>query len=399
MSECFTEPARTLPCIGKFDVVVAGGGFAGVSAALAAARGGASTCLIEKSCTLGGLGTLGLVVDYLPLCDGRGVQLVGGIGQELMLGVCKYDGSAPPVCWADGAADRQPDDDRYMLTYNPAAMELYLEEVLLEAKVTIFYDSRFCDVLYREDRIQGLIVENKSGRSVVAGKMVIDATGDADVSAAAGEILEESDQNVCAWWFYSLEEGQVQLKRRSENFYQITPGSRTYKGSDHRDVTALSMDTRAKIRQYLAKAKPGTQPLLLPAIPQLRMTRRVIGHETVGAEDDGRWMDSCIGMTGDWRERGPRFCIPFGALCPLKTKNLLTAGRCISTTESGWDIMRVIPVCAVTGQAAGAAAAMAARCCCDTQKIDIPELQHYLISQSVIIEPALMGVQKKEVQP
>lgn len=388
MLRTYTEPAKTLPCIGSFDVVVAGGGFAGVSAALAAARNGAETCLIEKNCSLGGLGTLGLVVDYLPLCDGRGVQLVGGIAEELMLGVSRYDGSAPPPCWREG----QPADGRsglrYMLTYQPAAMELYLEELLLEAGVTLFYDTRFCDVLRQENRLEGLIVENKSGRAVVAGRMFIDASGDADVCTAAGETIIESDQNVCAWWFYSQKDGRNILNRRSENFYTIKEGSKTYKVSDHRDVTALAVESRRRIRQYLLEKKE--QPLLLSAVPQFRMTRRVAGRETVGEEDDGCWKNSSIGMTGDWRKAGPRFCIPYGSLCPVKTANLLVAGRCISTTESGWDIMRVIPVCAVTGEAAGTAAAMALDGSCDTGLVDLQALQQRLKKQRVILEPAYM---------
>lgn len=388
MLRTYTEPARTLPCIGSFDVVVAGGGFAGVSAALAAARNGAKTCLVEKNCSLGGLGTLGLVVDYLPLCDGQGTRLVGGIAEELMLGVSKYDGSAPPLCWQPGqTGDRTK--QRYMLTYEPAAMELYLEELLLEAGVMLFYDTRFCDVLRQEDRLEGLIVENKSGRAVIAGSMFIDASGDADVCAAAGETIVESDRNVCAWWFYSHKDGRNLLNRRSENFYTIPEGSRTYKVSDHADVTALAIDSRRKIRQYLKEKQE--QPLLLSAVPQFRMTRRVEGRETVGQEDDGRWMDSAIGMTGDWRKAGPRFCIPYGSVCPAKTHNLLVAGRCMSTTESGWDIMRVIPVCAVTGQAAGTAAAMAAKGACDTRLVPVKKLQDLLKQQGVIIEKAYMS--------
>lgn len=391
MAIIYTEPAKYLPCIGDFDVVVAGGGFAGVSAALAAARNGARTCLIEKNCSLGGLGTLGLVVDYLPLCDGRGTKLIGGIAEELMLGVSRYDGSAPPQCWQPGQNTGGREQKRYMLTYQPAAMELYLEEELLQAGVTLFYDTRVCDLLRQEDRIEGLIVENKSGRAVVAGRMFVDASGDADVCNAAGETVIESDQNVCAWWFYSRKDDKNILNRRSENFYTISEGSRTYKASSHEDVTALSIDSRKKIRQYLRESGKGEQPLLLPSIPQFRMTRRVVGLETVGEEDDGRWMDSCIGMTGDWRKCGPRFCIPYGSICAARTKNLLVAGRCISTTQSGWDIMRVIPVCAVTGQAAGTAAAMAAKETCDTQAIDRNELQSRLIRQGVVIEKAYMS--------
>ena len=390
MAKIYSEPEKKLSVIGNFDVVVVGGGFAGVTAALAAARDGAGVCLVEKSCSMGGLGTLGLVVDYLPLCDGRGTQLIGGIGEELMLGVSKYDRTRPPECWQNVGSESEKSEKRYMLTYNPAAMELYMEEALLKENVTVVYDTLFCGVLTEENRIGGIIVENKSGRSVIEGKMFVDATGDADVCVAAGEEYVESDRNVCAWWFYTAEDGKNTLHRMSENFYQIREGSRTYKVSDYKDVTALVIDSRNRIRDCLAK-DASAQPLLISHIPQFRMTRRIVGRETVGEEDDGRWFETCVGMSGDWRKRGPRFCVPFGAICPKNTVNLLTAGRCISTTDSGWDIMRVIPACAVTGEAAGSAAAMAAKGECDIGRLSVSALQQHLKERGVIIEKSYMS--------
>ena len=389
MAKTYTEPARQLSSIGKYDVVIVGGGFAGVSAALSAARDGATVCLIEKCCSLGGLGTLGLVVDYLPLCDGQGTQLIGGIAEELMLGVSELDGSSPPDCWKKNAGTDAEKDKRYMLTYNPAAMELYMEKALLKEGVKIIYDTRFCSVVHQKDILSALIVENKSGRSIIEGRVFVDATGDADICVSVGEQVVESDQNVCAWWFYSNAEGKNILNRRSDNFYKISEGSRTYKVSDYNDVSALVIDSHERIRNYLTE-NDGMYPLLIPHIPQFRMTRRIVGRETVGEDDNCRWFESAIGMTGDWRKSGPRYCIPFGALCPEKTANLLVAGRCISTTDSGWDIMRVIPPCAVTGEAAGSAAAMIAAENCDTHTLRVDELQKHLSKRGVIINKSFM---------
>jgi hypothetical protein len=91
------------------------------------------------------------------------------------------------------------------------------------------------------------------------------------------------------------------------------------------------------------------------------MTRRLKGSFELEESDDGRRFDDAIGMVGDWRKKGPVFRIPYRSLTAVKTANLITAGRCISVGATGWDVTRAIPACAVTGEAAGTAAALAAR--------------------------------------
>lgn len=409
------EPGKQLPCYGAFDVVVVGGGFAGVAAALSAARNGASTCLIEKEFSLGGLGTLGLVVDYLPLCDGKGTQLVGGIGEELLKCAQWYGQTNFPACWQEDGDTEARKRQRYELTYAPAAMILAMEELLINAGVQLFYDTRFCDLLQEDNTITAICVENKSGRGAIAGKCFIDASGDADVCHLAGEKTASSDQNVCAWWFYSESDGKLTLNRKTDNFYKIKPGMPLYSGTNHEDVTALCIETRRRIRNLtdavngkndevpdftemtndgsdvlLQETPKAMYPAILPTIPQYRMTRRLLSSYELREEDDLQWFDDCIGLTGDWRKRGPRYSIPYRSICAVKTNNLLTAGRCISTSDSGWDIMRVIPTCAVTGEAAGAAAALAAKKTGgNTHDIDIRELQQMLKAQNVILDSDL----------
>ena len=415
----YFEQSHAVPVFGSYDVAVIGGGFAGVSAALSAARNGVSVCLVEKACALGGLGTLGLVVDYLPLCDGLGNQMVGGIGEELMLGVSKYDGSTPPACWKNSGMPELRREKRYELTYNPSAMILFMEELLMDAGVTLFYDTRFSSIMKNGNAIEAIIVENKSGRGAIVSKQVIDASGDADVCFAAGEDTVDSDQNVCAWWFYTEERNGTHLNRKTDNFYKITPGMKTYSGTKHEDVTALCMDTRSRIRAYLS-ACAGKQtkldfnfktmthdgqelnhesmpterqiPAILPMIPQFRMTRRLQSSFIMDVSHCGKWFDDSIGMTGDWRKKGPRYCIPYSVIRAKNTSNLLCAGRCISTTYALQDITRVIPTCAVTGEAAGTAAALAVKTNTeDLAELDIQQLQCVLKNQGVLLSPYLFG--------
>jgi hypothetical protein len=117
------------------------------------------------------------------------------------------------------------------------------------------------------------------------------------------------------------------------------------------------------------------------------MTRRLKGRRVLGEADAERRFRDTIGMTGDWRKPGPVFFIPLRALAGVKTPNLLAAGRCISAAPAVWNLTRVIPVCAVTGEAAGTAAALAAERERPVVELDVKELQGRLAGQGVLLSP------------
>ena len=120
-------------------------------------------------------------------------------------------------------------------------------------------------------------------------------------------------------------------------------------------------------------------PVTMATIPELRMTRRLIGETDVCARDDHRRCERSVGMFSDWTKRGPVYELPFGALYHPSVPNLLTAGRCLSAADDLWNVTRVIPVCAVSGEAAGTAAALG----CDFPALDIAALQETLRAQGV----------------
>ena len=121
--------------------------------------------------------------------------------------------------------------------------------------------------------------------------------------------------------------------------------------------------------------------MTLPIIPQIRMTRRLVGEYELDEGQMHTFFKDSIGMVSDWRKRGPVYEVSFSTLYSKKVRNLITAGRCISVTDEMWDIMKVIPCCAVTGQAAGAAAAI----CEDFSNIDIEKLQEILRNDGVVL--------------
>lgn len=390
------ESARFVPVVRHADVVVAGGGIAGVAAALAAARRGAKTLLLEKECALGGLATLGMIIRYLPLCDGYGHQVIGGIGEELMLesqryGVLKMHGEwyGIPSVWTDEGTLEERTQKRFEADYDAGPMILVLEKLLQEAGVEIWYDTRLCSAVSTAKTVSHLIVENKSGRLALEAKAFVDATGDADLCFLAQEDTASSDQNRRSGWYFSLrdKEEPVLHTLTDPRWDPCLPGSRFYAGDRGSEVSAYVQDMHDMILENANKHQ--AVPFLIPTIPLFRMTRRLIGQKTLTADDLGKWCEDAVALTGDWRRPAPVYAIGLAHLQGAKRENLFAAGRCISSEGDAWDVTRVIPTCAATGEAAGAAAAMYAQ----TGTVDVPVLQNSLKEAGAILDPSLLQKQ------
>lgn len=386
------EPERKTKITHKCDVLVCGGGIAGIAAALAAKRNGANVILLEKEFMLGGLATLGIVTVYLPLCDGCGHQAIYGISEELLkLSIARgFEENLHnhPYGWLNTGDTEDKIKHRYQVQYNPLIFAADVEQLLIKEGVYILYGTLVCDVSVTDDNISAVIIENKSGRSAIECKSVVDCTGDADICMLAGEeCTEYTYGNVLSGWYYYLSENNcVSLEQLSEPY-------RSAINCDHKENTHIFgrlnseelTDIMIKSREYVIsdiekKRQNGklVSPTMMPTIPQLRMTRRICGEKNAD-EEDRRYFESSIGVIGDWRKRGPLFEIPFEALHGNKIKNLVTAGRNISSTDNMWDVTRVIPVCALTGQAAGTAAAISD----NFFNIDINALQKKLYADGV----------------
>lgn len=376
-----------------YDVVVAGGGIAGIAAALCAARNGAKTCIVEKETMLGGLATAGLIVIYLPLCDGMGNQIIYGIGEELLKLSLKYDTQTEiPTCWKPGVA---PDLDarkrqRYSVTYNPYLFAIAAEELLYSEGVELIYDSVVTGLSMRENSIAFLNIYNKSGNITIRAKSFVDATGDADLCHLSGEQTAVYQKNKLASWNYYFDGKSVRLHGLAEPLYEPEAYyKRFYDGTDYEDITQSLLDSRQMLMEDLKKRRqtnPQATPVALPSIPLMRMTRRLVGAYELDESEERKWFDDAIGMTGDWRKPGPVFTLPYRCLYGKSVKNLITAGRCISVTTPMWDITRVIPACAVTGQAAGTAAAMQAKDGSGFCGVDVAHLQERLTAQGVRLD-------------
>ena len=381
---------------GEYDVAVCGGGFAGISAALAAARQGSKVVLFEKQYMLGGLGTAGIVTIFLPLCDGFGRQVSFGIAEELFrLSILHGAEDKYPENWLENKGTRTEKDKRFEVQYNPQLFAVLAEKLLMDEGVDILYGTYAVGVDVSEKKINHIITENKSGRMAYKVKSVVDATGDCDIANFAGAPTETFAQgNVLAAWYYSLGKNGYKLntigfsdipdeEKTEENKVELLV-ERRFSGLDGEELSEqMCMSHQSIYADFLKKRKSDDDfvPITIATTPQIRMTRRIVGEYELSHTEMHKHFEDSVGMVSNWKKRGPVYEVPFRTLYNSNVKNLICAGRCTSVNETMWDIMRVIPCCAVTGQAAGTAAAMTD----DFVNIDIKNLQEKLVENGVFI--------------
>lgn len=377
--------------VSSYDVAVCGGGFAGISAALASARQGKKTVLFERAFMLGGLGTAGLVTIYLPLCDGFGRQVSFGIAEELFrLSISMGAEDRYPENWLDGVGTRTEKDKRFEVQYNAQLFAILAEKLLLSAGVDILYGTYAVGVNMEGDKIRHVITENKSGREAYEVTSVVDATGDADIAKFANAPTKLfAPKNILAAWYYFLDKSGLNLNMLgyadilgTEDIPKLSPNR--YTGIDGREISQMMCESHTHLLEDVKKRREKDEtlvPVTMATIPQLRMTRRIEGEYTMEIDEEHKYFEDSIGMVSNWRKRGPVYEVPFTTLYSKKVKNLICAGRITSVGDVMWDIMRVIPCCAVTGEAAGTAAAMTD----DFSTLDVKELQKVLVNNGVVL--------------
>lgn len=400
----------------NYDVAVIGGGVAGVAAALQSARMGRKTVLIEKTILLGGLATSGLVYIYLPLCDGMGHQVTYGISQELLHLALKYGPGEVPENWRNG--QNAPESSRYICRFSPASFMLSLEEILLQEKVDIWYDTLVCGAEKTDGRVTSVIVENESGRGMVSARQFIDASGTGIVLRRAGIPCLTADNSLTMWdlccrrgggeetfgpdlqieplttfWpdgekgnAFMLPENMISRfldgKSGEEAFAALN-----YRGLTGKSTSAFVQESHRLLRlslqmQYEAgRNRHDHYPVKLPLMPQFRKLYCVKGEYVLKSGENGRYFEDSIGMAADWRRPGSELVyeIPYRTLYPADhTGGILAAGRCTSAQGDAWEITRVIPAAAMTGQVAAAAASMCIDRNVDAHELPVNELQALL---------------------
>ncbi len=405
------EPARDVPVLMEADVVVAGGGPAGVAAALAAARGGAKTVLIERYSHLGGLATGGLVLILSGFDDGK-QSLFGGIPMDMLMRLRETNGClSTRGGWCD--------------TVDAEALKYLSLRVLEDAAVTVLFHMWVANAATLPDGRIAVIAETKSGRQAVVGRIAVDGTGDADVAHFLGAECERAHKGIgMVFRLGNVDFARMLDFRRSEpeKFKAlaaeqqklwgggwVSVGNRELRSgvewvnnsilppSDALDpmnlsrVQSLLQRKANEIAEFRRRSMPGYEnSYLLETASQLgvREARRVVGQYMLTLKDveHQRTFPDVVCKSGAFFHRGVSYDVPYATLVPKRVDNLLVAGRCISVTTEAQECIRVIPPCLGTGQAAGAAAALALRKGVSPRALNVGELQDRLRSDGVILE-------------
>lgn len=386
------EPARRIPVVAAADVVVAGGGAAGVSAAVSAARLGASVILIEKANFLGGLWTGGLVLPVLAT-HGKGKTAAW---DKASMGFCEE------VCstllqngWAENPLNPKAD---------PEAAKYLLDRYLVQSGVTTLYNSTVCGVTMKAGKIRSVLVDCNLGRIAIECSVAVDASGDGMLFSHTG------DPHQARRYHMSTSYRVGGLTERKGWRSSPVPGMsyaahgqmEAMDGLDVFKVSATQQRHRLEIWDKVQKDKetnPGIFLMECGPTTGVRVTRVLDSLHNVTLDESMEWtqFEDVIGMAGGCdpfnykgtrieRKDRPVWQIPYRSLLPRETGNLLVAGRCFGyDQEIAWDA-REISTCFVTGQAAGTAAALVARKGCAAKDLDVELLQKKLRESNVRLD-------------
>jgi glycine/D-amino acid oxidase-like deaminating enzyme len=407
------EPERHTPIVAETDLLVCGGGFAGVAAAVCAARLGARVLLLEKYGFLGGLATGGLVITTPPLDNGINRE----IGERLR-------GKGVYVPCRDSGEEF---DALGMHAIDPEFVKYELQTMLCEAGVRLQLHTLVAGVAREGERVVGVFTESKAGRRAIRCRALVDASGDADISFHAGAPFRLLRKPMTLM-FNMVGVDTKRVLGRIENLGRLrdlikgaigrgeilftlgtdtdfgAPGVNAAQlvyegeinvwsgnlpgidGTDPVELTRAELLTRdhaMALAAYLIAKVPGFERARIEYTATqvgVRATRQIVGHATPSARDvrAGEGPDT---VAKPYAHDAMR--VPFGALLPQGVENLLVAGRCLSAEDGILGQLRLIPVCSATGQAAGVAAALALALGKAPAELEPPAIRKALASQGV----------------
>lgn len=385
----------------EYDIFVAGGGVAGVAAALQAARMGKKVLIAEKCVQLGGLATTGLVNLFVPMCNGRGTQIIKGMADEFLRLSIQYGYDDMPAEWQNGEPGQGNTNKRLVTHFSAPIFALVLRKLMDDNGVDVLFDTVVTDVEQENGHIHAAIVFNKSGYSRIVAKMFIDTTGDCDLLTYAGiPTVTQGNYHTYSGVTLTLDTCQkaIDAQNVAKLYFDTPGGNATMDGKRHPDGMPLwdgtdgdNISEYFRVNQLELLEKLVVQPrkerdiVMLPAMHQFRTTRHIAGDYTLTTGDLYRHHADSVCAICDAGRRDHLYEVPYGTLVRTGFDNILTAGRSAAADGGAWDILRVIPPAILTGQAAGAAVAQAMDAGCPVAQLPVSPLQELLAQANVII--------------
>lgn len=399
MEGTFTQSV-TVKYKGSYDVIVAGGGIAGVSAALAAARRGCRVLLVDKMISLGGLATNGLVVHYNhSLCDRKGRRVIGGISEELLHTAVKYGRHTLPPEWKF-RTDHVDTGSLYRARFSAASFVAALDEIVDEAGIDVLLDTVCCAVTMENGVCKGVTMENKEGRVHFDCRMLVDTTGDLDLFKRAGAPCID-DLNWLSFMVMQtnldimracLDKGdigdliEVKMLGTDRDGLRNPPGVRRYTVESGEEVTEFIRRGRRYLLEYLKSIDLKKEMVVLfPTQAQYRTTRHICSDYILDRADKDQHHEDAVGCACTYRENGFFLEIPYRTLVVQGYPNMITAGRSIGADGIAREITRLIAPSAVTGEAAGIAASLSLDLGCDINEVPVPVLQKEIVAAGGIL--------------
>lgn len=385
-----------------YDVFVAGAGVAGVAAALQAARCGKKVLLAEKCVTLGGMATTGHVNLFEPMCNGRGTLIMKGMVEELLQLAIRYGYDDVPADWKNGEPGQGTTNKRFVCHFSACIFALAICEELSKAGVDILFDTVVADVEATEGHIHSAIIFNKSGFSRVKAAMFVDTTGDSDLLHMLGvPTVTQGGHHTYAGWGLNLDSCKkaVEAGTVEKVCFDMVGGNASWTGKRHPEGMPLWDGTDGdNVSEYFKvnqlelldnirhDDRHSREVVMLPAMHQIRTTRRIVGDYTLNYEEDlYKHFDSSVGAVCDPMKRDHLFEVPYGVLVRSGFDNIITAGRSASGEGLAWNVLRVIPQAILTGQAAGMAVSQAMDAGCAIADVAVEPLQKALADAGVMI--------------
>lgn len=409
----YIERTERIEKKGKWHVVVCGGGVAGVAAAVSAARAGKRTLLIEKTLSLGGLATNGLVNYFVPMCNGRGKQIIFGMADEMLRLAMKTSWTTVKDCWKYDYPEKQ---GRLDGKFSPAIFALALSEMAQSAGVEIYLDTIISGADVENGHIKGIIIDSKSGREYIEADYFVDATGDADLMWRAG-VPTVTGSNYFTYYAFGMNFDTMRSAIEKQDIsaaYRWYMGGRAnlygggqpedrrlYSGVTKEDVTEYVLENQKLLFESILKEDKNSFDLtLLPVMPQMRTTRHIDGDATFSEKDAYVHFPDSVCAINDFDRCDFLYEVRFGTLVKSGFDNVITAGRTASASGYGWDVLRVIPPAILTGQAAGNACSIAIDDGSPIYAIDIKKLQNTMEKQNcpVHFDDALVPNDKTKIE-